>query len=175
VVCGAIFFFGLMSDYIYFRLLNMEHQEILKLILLWPYFLLALLLALWYMTLRHFFRRRQTEITLSHVNSGYLIITMILLIRGLITTFMDLRNAVPDWLMMRSVEIIYSSKKIVAEVFHSLIPNWQLFWMADALTAGKEIPVSYVLYGFSYIALFAIVFSCLAYVLFTNREVGKQV
>jgi len=51
-----------------------------------------------------------------------------------------------------------------------LIPNWQFFWMADALAGKRTIPWSYVgwcaVYAASYIAVCAVV----AVNLFAGRE-----
>jgi len=57
---------------------------------------------------------------------------------------------------------------------YACIPNWQLFWMADALAAHKHIPLEYVALGGVYIALFVALFVVLAVTMFWNREVGTQ-
>ena len=60
----------------------------------------------------------------------------------------------------------------VAWLAHNLVPNWQLFWMADALAAGKAIPWAYVVLGAAYAATFILFFAVLAILLFRTREVG---
>ncbi len=40
--------------------------------------------------------------------------------------------------------LIYNHKQIVVEIIHYIVPNWHLFWMADALSSGKIIPTQYV-------------------------------
>jgi len=62
----------------------------------------------------------------------------------------------------------------VLTFLYAIIPNWQLFWMADALAAKKVIPWEYVLLGGVYISLFVGAFLLLAVAMFHNREVGKQ-
>ena len=62
----------------------------------------------------------------------------------------------------------------LAWLAHNLLPNWQLFWMADALAACKPIPWSYVGLGAVYIAIFIVFFTLLAMLLFRTREVGGQ-
>jgi len=62
----------------------------------------------------------------------------------------------------------------LAAFFYAVIPNWQLFWMADALAAEKAIPIVYVLWGGVYILLFTGFFLLLAVALFHGREVGGQ-
>jgi hypothetical protein len=60
----------------------------------------------------------------------------------------------------------------VATVVYACVPNWQLFWMADALAAQKAVPTNYLLLGGIYVLLVIGFFGLLAVVLFWNREVG---
>lgn len=57
-------------------------------------------------------------------------------------------------------------------VLYSVLPNFQMLWLSDALTQGHRIPVGYVgtacLYGAGYV----VVAVSLAIVLFQRREVG---
>lgn len=62
----------------------------------------------------------------------------------------------------------------VASVLYACVPNWQLFWMADALAAGKMIPGMYVFLGGIYVFLVVVFFVVLAVLLFWRREVGEQ-
>jgi len=62
----------------------------------------------------------------------------------------------------------------LASVLRALVPNWQLFWMADALAAGKKIPTAYVVLGGFYVMLVIGFLGLVAVVLFWNREVGGQ-
>lgn len=68
----------------------------------------------------------------------------------------------------------HAAENVLYQILYCLIPNWQLFWMADALAAQKQIPWSYVLWGAAYIGLFVIQFLLLAICLFWKREIGKQ-
>ena len=63
----------------------------------------------------------------------------------------------------------------IASAIYAVVPNWQLFWMADALAANKSIPTSYVLYGAAYSVVMVAFLMVLAILLFGNREVGKQI
>jgi len=62
----------------------------------------------------------------------------------------------------------------VASVLHACLPNWQLFWMADALAAKRHIPAAYVAFGGLYAVLVVAFFMLLAVALFWQREVGSQ-
>jgi hypothetical protein len=62
----------------------------------------------------------------------------------------------------------------LASLAHACLPNWQLFWLADALAAKRPIPVAYVVYGGVYALLVVAFFVLLAVALFWQREVGSQ-
>jgi hypothetical protein len=61
-----------------------------------------------------------------------------------------------------------------ASVLHACVPNWQLFWLADALAAKRPIPSRYVAFGGGYAVLVVGFFVTLAIALFWQREVGSQ-
>lgn len=61
-----------------------------------------------------------------------------------------------------------------ASIAHACLPNWQLFWLADALAAKRPIPPRYVVLGGCYAVLFVSLFVTLAVALFWQREVGTQ-
>lgn len=63
----------------------------------------------------------------------------------------------------------------LATALYACIPNWQLFWMADALAAQKKIPAAYVVYGAAYVVVMNALLMLLAVALFWEREVGKQI
>ncbi len=76
------------------------------------------------------------------------------------------------------------SGNFVATALYAAIPNWQLFWMADALssrgtdpsvhTDEPTVPVIYVAYGTAYAVIMNVMLTLLAILLFWNREAGKQ-
>ncbi len=68
----------------------------------------------------------------------------------------------------------FAESSFIIAVLYAIIPNWQLFWMADALAAEQQIPLQYVLYGGSYIFFFTALFMLLAVLMFWKREVGRQ-
>lgn len=59
-------------------------------------------------------------------------------------------------------------------VFYALIPNWQLFWLADALASGKVIPLTYIFFAFIYILLYITFCSIWAIYMFQFRELAKD-
>jgi len=57
-------------------------------------------------------------------------------------------------------------------IAYRLIPNFQFFWMIDALSEDRIIPWSYVTRAAAYAAAFATAFLLLGMALFETREVG---
>ncbi len=90
--------------------------------------------------------------------SNLMICAMIFVV-GLMSDYLLGRFAESNWL---------------AKVLYACIPNWQLFWMADALAVKKQIPLEYVLLGGLYILLFLVLFVGMAVLMFWHREIGCQ-
>lgn len=57
-----------------------------------------------------------------------------------------------------------------AAAAYALLPNWQLFWMSDAISMGKPIPWSYVGQALGYMAGYLGAVLAAALVLFQDRE-----
>ncbi len=57
-------------------------------------------------------------------------------------------------------------------VLYSIFPNWQFFWLADAVAMKKHIPGGYVVMAALYMALFVAIAAMWAVVLFQNKEVA---
>ncbi len=57
-----------------------------------------------------------------------------------------------------------------ASVLYSVLPNWQLLWVADALEEGKAIPWSYLGAAFGYAAAYVGATLAAALCLFEDRE-----
>ena len=61
----------------------------------------------------------------------------------------------------------------LSALLYALVPNWQFFWLADALANKKSIPLEYVAWTSTYILLYISFCSIIAVTLFNNREVGE--
>jgi len=59
-----------------------------------------------------------------------------------------------------------------AETLYAVLPNWQQFWMADALAAEKTIPLRYIGPAFGYMLAYVGAALALALVLFQDRELS---
>ena len=58
---------------------------------------------------------------------------------------------------------------------YALIPNWQFFWLADALSNKKTIPWEYIGWAALYTLLYIVICGIIAVTLFTDREVAENV
>lgn len=107
----------------------------------------------------------------------------------LVTVGLFILGLLSDWIFARRI-------KAISEVFESLgqtgsapidgmhlefwfmnaiyavIPNFQVFWLADAITQGSRIPGDYLAWTIPYGLLMIIIALCVAIVLFQRREVG---
>ena len=62
----------------------------------------------------------------------------------------------------------------LASFLRALLPNWQYFWMADALAARQVIPVSYLLWALLYVLFYIAFWTLLALAFFNERELAKD-
>lgn len=59
-----------------------------------------------------------------------------------------------------------------SSVIYTALPNWQLFWMSDALSEGKGIPLSYLARSLGYTVAYVGAALALALALFEDRELS---
>lgn len=59
-----------------------------------------------------------------------------------------------------------------ASMLYTVLPNWQLFWLADALENDKSIPWTYVGHAFLYVIMYLGALLALAMALFEERELS---
>ncbi len=57
-------------------------------------------------------------------------------------------------------------------IFHAVIPNWQLFWLTDALTLNQSIPQSYCLWALGYGLFLMLEFNLIGWLLLADMEAG---
>lgn len=65
----------------------------------------------------------------------------------------------------------YAATSVVAAVPYTLLPNFQVFWMGDALSAETPIPWGYVRNALGYGATYAAALLVLSVFLFESREI----
>ena len=59
-----------------------------------------------------------------------------------------------------------------AKAIYAVVPNWQLFWLADALENEKVIPWSYVRRAYAYVIFYLGAIMSLAVMSFETRELN---
>jgi ABC-type transport system involved in multi-copper enzyme maturation permease subunit len=173
-VCLVIFILGLSSQYSYDQVIDMKSTDTIMLMHYWFYLLAPCLLAFWILALKHFDARENHQLRRGHFHTafGTCMIALLVLIYTNEINDEALSNTA---LWMKIVGgMIHEVKDIVALTIHAFVPNWQLFWMADALAAKSTIPSSYVVFGAGYVAILIFFFFLGGLLMFTSREVGLQ-
>ncbi|MBQ9501928.1 MAG: ABC transporter permease [Lentisphaeria bacterium] len=56
--------------------------------------------------------------------------------------------------------------------FYAIIPNWQFFWLADAVAVNRHIPTAYIVDAAFYVLLYIVIAAMWAVAIFQNREVA---
>ena len=59
-------------------------------------------------------------------------------------------------------------------IVFALLPNWQFFWLADALATRKAIPLSYLGWAGAYMVLYIALCSMWAVLVFQDKELAKD-
>ncbi len=62
----------------------------------------------------------------------------------------------------------------ILQALYAIFPNWQFFWLADAIAVDSAIPAAYVWKTFIYVIGYIILCSLWAVVLFRRREIAKD-
>lgn len=57
-------------------------------------------------------------------------------------------------------------------IFYAVFPNWQYFWLADAIAANRTVPGEYVGWAAVYVVLLIAICSMWATAIFQNKEVA---
>ncbi|MBO7147111.1 MAG: hypothetical protein J6W81_05135, partial [Lentisphaeria bacterium] len=63
---------------------------------------------------------------------------------------------------------------VVGSFIRTLLPNWQYFWMADAIAARQVIPGSYLVWALLYVFFYIGFWTLLALAFFSERELAKD-
>ncbi len=173
-ICSVIFVIGLMSDYFYYLLTRLRLEDLTRILQLWHLLLAPLALVFWLLATKHFSTRRNQRVRFWEVHLSFFVTLGILVWRGSRSVLERSYLQDPGPVLGTLAQVVLNVKNQIAYLLHAMIPNWQLFWLADALAAKRDIPLAYMALGWSYILLLLVLFCLLAYALFANREVGKQ-
>lgn len=61
---------------------------------------------------------------------------------------------------------------LVCKFCYAVLPNWQFFWLADAVAVNRPIPFSYIVGSFVYVILYMAICSLWAVAVFQNKEIA---
>lgn len=65
-----------------------------------------------------------------------------------------------------------AAEHIWAKIGRVLVPNFQIFWISDAIYEGTKIPPAYIFISTSYSAMYILAILLLAIALFQRRQIG---
>lgn len=172
-ICMVVFMLGLMADWVRTYLVEMNLSKLQEMMHSWYYVFFPLILLFWTITVKRFAQRKNVNVSILEVHGLYA--TLFLSVLGKAILDMGKTDLPPPspW-MTACAKILFQVKNVLAEVLYAGIPNWQQFWLADAIAAKKTIPMTYVGSAFGYVGVFMALFALLAILLFSDREVGEQ-
>ncbi len=173
MLCGIVFGTGLISDYLYLNIMKLELFQITNLLMSWPTFFICIVCFLGILTSKI---RRKNDQKFQIISARIYSVLGIVFFCSAALIFMDKIQSKGQLNVVMEIFalFLFNHKEIMVEIIHSVVPNWHLFWMADALSTEKLIPNLYVIYGFIYFVLYGGFLLLLSLILFNQREFGKQ-
>lgn len=89
-----------------------------------------------------------------------LTVCSIIFFLGLVSSYLFLRDTGSEVL------------NFICKIFYAILPNWQFFWLADALATHKAIPAIYLLWAGIYVVLYIALCTIWALVIFQDKEIA---
>ena len=89
-----------------------------------------------------------------------------------ICTLVFFLGLVSSYLFQRETDSAFLNA--VFSFFYAVLPNWQFFWLADAVAVNRPIPFSYVVDCAIYIVLYVAICSMWAVAVFQNKEIAGE-
>ena len=89
----------------------------------------------------------------------------------IVSFFLFLGGATADYFFGISAE----QGNVFSRVIYLILPNWQSFWQAEALSVKVNIPWSYMVWTLIYMTAMIFFFSSMACMLFQNRELNQDI
>jgi len=85
-------------------------------------------------------------------------------------TLMFFLGLVSSYLFQRETDS--AALNAVFGFFYAVIPNWQFFWLADAVAVNRHIPAGYIVDAAFYVLFYIVIAAMWAVAIFQNREVA---
>ena len=173
-ICMVVFVMGLMADWIRTGLVRKELSDIQKMMHSWYYIFFPLILLSWTIAVKRFSHRKNTKVSIWEVHGVFSILFLSVVAKA-ISDHMAYVHLPPTSPWMDAVaKVLFNVKSFAAEVIYAAIPNWQQFWLADAIAGNKTIPNEYIGSALGYVGMFMVSFTLLAILMFSDRDIGSQ-
>ncbi len=166
LVCSGIFGVGLISDYVYLQMINLDALEVAETIRRNAVTVIVALLGLWvWAVYRTCTFGRKAFVHATFVAS--LLAVAACALGPSAVTATDDRGSRSQSAVVVAID---SSIRLAAAAGRAATPNWQLFWMADSVIAGRTIPASYLAAAMAYTTCAIISLAALAFLLIRSQE-----
>lgn len=86
----------------------------------------------------------------------------------MVCCFIFLLGLMSDYLFGRAA----ADGSLISSIIYAVIPNWQLFWMADAIDQSRVIPFGYLVNAAVYTCVYLVGLFGLAMMMFEERDLG---
>ncbi len=174
--CIAFFLVGLISDWMFGRVAILEISNKINIV---SYVIIAgINILLLYLAIRLYFRfiyRHLPKFFFGNMLGKIIQCGIVLFFISLFTTPFNILVAFIASNFMTVEHLLLYSRDIyifLAKVASTLTPNFQVFWVSDAIYETGVVPVSYLWQAGSYTLLYTAGILALAVALFQRRQVG---
>lgn len=125
-----------------------------------------------------FFHEYQMRFNLKILPASTLISIALVLLSAMAISFSTRLSAVPTLILvtiffiagMMSEYLFMRHPSVIGKILYNIIPDWQNFWLCDALTGGGSIPWMYAAKTFVYAAFYSSAVLCVGMISFRNTE-----
>lgn len=173
-MCAVLFVLGLMSGYFIKSLRDMKLEDFVQLLHASIMVQIPILLGLWLLSAKQYHERRNLKIKKVELHLTFFVLLALLVAQAWVNVVNKVHLQEPTAPMMAVAQGMFAAKDSVAFFLEGLLPDWQLFWVADGLAAKEQVPLAYIGWGGVYVAFFFFLCVSLSTMLFANREVGQQ-
>ena len=163
------FFLGLISDYLYLKTVDLSKKDLVEVLKLWPFYCLIPFFVCWVYKIKTACPNKGSILP---GNVMWLALLSVV-VAGIwvFESFFQILTGRSSYL--RQWRKFSFRKNLAAEIIHVFIPNWQHFWMADALVAQKMIPFNYLFFAGVYFFVFLFLFVLITLFFFDFRDIGR--
>ncbi len=173
-ICLIIYIFGLMADWIYTNLANIQVSTIEQMIRAWPFWILPLILFFWWLSTIRYPYRRNPDIPAIEIHATFVILTGMDLIRCVHDLIEPPLDIAPSPVLRAVAVTFHRFRSQLAAVIYSILPNWQQLWLADAISRQKQIPWEYIATAGLYTLAFVAFLTILGIIIFSVQDLNQS-